>query len=145
MRERGYCVSLTVVGKVADRKEFARIEQGQNTTCLPPQSKEELLKLYRKHDIFVMPSYTESFGLVYAEAMSQGLPVVYSAGQGFDAQFPEGQVGYRVDSHSPHDVAQAIERIIENYEEISSRVAMCAKKFQWDKIASCYDKIYQEM
>jgi len=44
-----------------------------------------------------MPSITETFGLVYAEALSQGLPVLYTRGQGFDRQFEEGEVGYAVD------------------------------------------------
>ena len=44
-----------------------------------------------------MTSLGESFGLTYAEAMSQGVPVIYSKGQGFDGQFKEGVVGYHVD------------------------------------------------
>ena len=38
--------------------------------------------IYRENDIYVMPSIIETFGLVYAEAMSQGLPVIYTRGQG---------------------------------------------------------------
>jgi glycosyltransferase involved in cell wall biosynthesis len=68
----------------------------------------ELIDIYRANDIFVMPSFTESFGLVYAEAISQGLPVVYSIGQGFDRQFPEGEVGYHADPNSAQSVADAI-------------------------------------
>lgn len=55
-----------------------------------------------------MPSFTESFGLVYAEAMSQGLPVIYSKGQGFDGQFAEGVVGYHVDAHDPEELCENI-------------------------------------
>lgn len=40
-----------------------------------------------------MPSHKETFGLVYAEAMSQGLPIIYTKNQGFDGQFPDGYVG----------------------------------------------------
>ena len=92
-----------------------------------------------------MPSFTESFGLVYAEAMSQGLPVVYSAGQGFDGQFAEGEVGYRVDSHSPESVANGILKVIENYGNISPYVSQKAKKFRWDEIVQVYSDIYEKI
>ena len=39
--------------------------------------KNKLLEHYRSCDIFIMPSKTETFGLVYVEAMSQGLPCLY--------------------------------------------------------------------
>ena len=47
------------------------------------------------NDIFVMPSVTELL-LVYAEAMSQGLPVIYTRGQGFDGQFEEEKLAIRL-------------------------------------------------
>ncbi|MBF1138813.1 MAG: glycosyltransferase, partial [[Eubacterium] sulci] len=37
----------------------------------------ELIEEYRKADIFALLSKTESFGIVYAEAISQGLPILY--------------------------------------------------------------------
>ena len=40
---------------------------------------------------FCLPSHAETFGLVYVEAMSQGLPIIYE-GQGFDKQFQDGEV-----------------------------------------------------
>ena len=91
----------------------------------------------------ILPAYTESFGLVYAEAMSQGLPVIYSKGQGFDSQFDEGYIGYSVDARSPEDVADAIIRILDGYAEISGRCAEASKKFMWNKIARVYDSTYQ--
>lgn len=145
LREEGYEATLTIVGKIEDQTEFDRIMADSNTAHIPNQKKEELLKIYREHDVFVMPSFTESFGLVYAEAMSQGLPVVYSAGQGFDGQFEDGRVGYSVDSHSPESVAEGIKKTVENHSSIRAEVAECAKKFKWSEIAYQYDKIYGEL
>ncbi|MBE6655680.1 MAG: glycosyltransferase family 4 protein [Ruminococcaceae bacterium] len=142
LREKGYDVSLTVVGKVADDKVFSEIKVDPYTECLPAQPKEQLLELYRKHNIFVMPSFTESFGLVYAEAMSQGLPVVYSEGQGFDAQFPEGMVGYHVSAHDAQDVADGIEKIINRFSQITPNVISAARSFNWEEITKRYDAIY---
>ena len=118
LRGKGYSLSLTVVGKIADKKLFEKIKKDDYTDYIKPQQKEGLIELYRKHDIFVMPSHTESFGLVYAEAMSQGLPIIYSKGQGFDNQFPEGEVGYHVDSNDVVSIANGIEELIKNYNSL---------------------------
>lgn len=145
LRERGYNVSLTVVGKVKDKKVYATIKNDLHTTCLPAQPKEKLLEIYRKHNIFVMPSFTESFGLVYAEAMSQGLPVIYSEGQGFDNQFVEGTVGYRVSAHDVNDIANGIEKIIKNFCNISCNTISCARAFNWKDITARYDMLYKSI
>lgn len=145
LKDKGYDVSLTVVGKISDQKLFNEIKDDSDTTFVPPMPKEELIKLYREHNIFVMPSFTESFGLVYAEAMSQGLPVVYSKGQGYDNQFEEGAVGYRVDASNCEDVADGIEKVIKNFNNIKQNVVQLSKRFNWTDITAVYDKIYKEI
>ncbi len=145
LEEQGYEASLTVVGRIEDKAEYEEIIRDKKTTYIPNQKKEDLINIYREHDIFVMPSFTESFGLVYAEAMSQGLPVIYSAGQGFDEQFEDGKVGYRVDAHNPESVAQGIKKVAENYFSIKSDAVAGADKFKWSEIAKEYDKIYRNI
>ncbi len=146
LRDKGVETQLTVVaGRIEDKGELARIKQDPHTTHIPGLGKEELIDEYRGHDMFVMPSFTESFGLVYAEAMSQGLPVIYSQGQGFDCQFAEGEAGFRVDSHSPESVAEGILKVIENYDKISPFVVKKAEKFKWDEIVRKYSDIYEKI
>ena len=55
-----------------------------------------------------MLSIMETFGLVYAEAMSQGLPIIYTKGQGFDEQFDEGKVGYHADCFNIEEIVKRI-------------------------------------
>ncbi|MBR2897906.1 MAG: glycosyltransferase family 4 protein [Oscillospiraceae bacterium] len=143
LSERGIDTSLTVIGKVEDKKEHLKIIKDTRTKYLPAMPKEKLIEEYNKADVFVMPSFTESFGLVYAEAMSQGLPVIYSEGQGFDNQFAEGTVGYHVSSDDPKSVADGIEKILASFDEISERAVLCAGKFNWEDIAKQYAVIYQ--
>lgn len=92
------------------------------------------MDLYRANDIFVMPSITETFGLVYAEAMSQGISVVYSKQQGFDGQFKEGDVGYHVDPRSVEEITNAIKKILSNYNAMSERCISLVNKFEWSNI-----------
>ena len=142
LKDRGHDARLTVVGKIIDQKEFQRISADENTTCHPAQPKESLIQIYRNHDLFVMPSFTESFGLVYAEAMSQGLPVIYTKGQGFDGQFPEGQVGYSVNPASAEDIADKISRAWEYKDRLGQNGIACSGKFRWEDIVMQYHEIY---
>jgi len=79
---------------------------------------------------------------VYAEAMSQGLPIIYTRGQGFDGQFKEGEVGYSVQYNSAEEISDRVKDILNNYETISKNCIEKVDKFDWDKIAKEYLSIY---
>ena len=123
-------------------KIYERLKTYECFRYTEPKKKEELIDYYRDADIFVMPSLTETFGLVYAEAMSQGLPVIYTRGQGFDGQFEEGVVGYHTDSSSTEELISAIKNIVDNYEKISADCTDSAGKFDWKAITAKYADIY---
>lgn len=137
----GYDVTLTVVGKVVDKNIFKRITKHPKLIYIEAQPKEELIKIYREHDIFVMPSFTETFGLVYVEALTQGLPVIYTKGQGFDGQFPEGAVGYGVNASKGKEIADAILNIF--YLKMRRNIFDC-DQFRWKFIVDFYKKIYKK-
>ncbi len=142
LNRQGWDIRYRVVGKVKDEKIRTRLERYGFVSFLPPQPHEKLIHEYRQADIFVMPSHTETFGLVYAEAMSQGLPVVYTRGQGFDGQFPEGTVGYSVDSRDAGELAEDIVKICERYAELSKNSVEEVQRFRWDTIVQEYLRIY---
>ena len=101
--------------------------------------------MYRKSDIFIMPSRYESFGLVYGEAMSQGVPVIYTKGQGIDGYFKEGEVGYSVNPKDISDIVKKIEMIIHNYNKISKNCYSLVDNFSWEKITKTYHSIYMSI
>lgn len=142
LKDRGYNIKFTVVGPVEQIKEYEKIIKKDFLTYIKPQPKENLIYLYRENDVFVMPSRTETFGLVYVEAMSQGLPIIYSKSQGFDGQFEEGIVGYHVEYHNALEIANRIIDIVENYEFLTKNCIELSSKFDWEKIATEYIKIY---
>ena len=143
--EEGFNIKYTIVGAIKDEDEKESIETNSFIIYKEHVNKEELMNYYRDSDIFVMPSILETFGLVYIEAMSQGLPVIYTKGQGFDGQFKDGEVGYSVDSNSPTEIAQNIKLILENYDEISNNCLVNVDKFNWEKICSLYEDIYNSI
>jgi phosphatidylinositol alpha-1,6-mannosyltransferase len=69
----------------------------------------EIPSLWRKAHVFAMPSRNEGFGIVYAEAMRCGLPVIASVHDGGREVNIDGETGYNVDLNRP---AELTERII---------------------------------
>jgi glycosyltransferase involved in cell wall biosynthesis len=145
LMEKGFNVRLDVVGKIRDENVFAKIKKYDFVNYLGFRSKQELLEIYRNNDVFVLPSVTETFGLVYPEAMSQGLPVIYSKGQGFDGQFKEGEVGYGVNSFDASEIANRIIDILSDYNSISANVRTKINKFTWDSISDQYIYLYHSI
>jgi len=140
-------VSLTLAGKIFE-KGYAEKVNNQNdipVNMVGTLPKEKLIDLYREHDVYVMPSFYETFGLVYPEAMSQGLPVIYTKGQGFYMQFEEGKVGYGVDADDPYDIAEKILKTFTNYNSISKNSLQGYKKFNWSKLSNVYIKMYETL
>ena len=142
LQERNVQTKLTVIGQIVDNDVFDALRGNPNVEIIPYQTKENLINYYRDNDIFVMPSFTESFGRVYAEAMTQGIPVIYTRNQGFDGFFAEGEVGYSVDSHNPGTIAAAIEKIIPNYKEISKNCVNNCRIFDWSIITKDLETMY---
>lgn len=145
LQQKGYIVRFTVVGRIEDKSICQKIANLPYVKYIAPKPREELINIYRSNDIFVMPSRHETFGLVYAEAMSQGTPVIYTKEQGFDGQFEEGEVGYSVEHNSSVDISSKIEMILNNYEEISKRCVERVDKFDWEKIGKEYLNIYENL
>lgn len=141
--EKGYDISYKIVGRIVDDKYEKLINRYNFIKYVPYSPKEELIKHYREGDIFIMPSRYETFGLVYAEALSQGLPVIYTRGQGFDGQFNEGEVGYSVQYDSAEEIVEKIKLIINDYQTISKNCLDKVDKFNWDRIANEYIEVYR--
>lgn len=145
LMNEGYDIQYTMIGKLIDKKVKKQIEKKSYIQYIPPVGKEDLIKIYRDHDIFVMPSKTESFGLVYVEAMSQGLPVIYTKNEGFDGQFPEGTVGYHVSTQDAGELACAIKKVMAKHAELSQNCRKNIATFNWDAIVKTYSKQYKEI
>ncbi len=139
----GIEAKYTNVGSIEDEDIADRLRINKNIRLVDNLPKEKLIDYYRKADIFVLVSHRETFGLVYVEAMTQGLPVIYSKGQGFDGMFCEGEIGYRANSNDSREITDVILKIIDNYSAISRNCIEYSNRFTWDRVAEEFYNIYK--
>jgi len=75
---------------------------------------EELAALYRRASVCVLPSYYEAFGLVAAEAMAFGVPVVATSAGGLPEVVEDGVTGILVPPGDVRALAEAIVRVLDD-------------------------------
>jgi glycosyltransferase involved in cell wall biosynthesis len=91
-----------------------------------------------------MPSKSETFGLVYIEALSQGLPIIFTEGEGIDG-FYEKNIGEAVDANDVKSIANGIFKISNNYLSYNFDPKEIVNNHNWNNIAQKYIKnIYNE-
>jgi glycosyltransferase involved in cell wall biosynthesis len=146
---RRYKFILTIIGGMHAGEElyFKKLQKLFNNSNINYKGEINSLSTlkteYRNHDIFVMPSTKELFGIAYLEALSQSLPVIYSKNQGIDKMFEEGQIGYGCDPNRPNDIADKIIKIKDNYDSIVPNCANAIDSFDWNLVANKYINLYK--
>lgn len=113
-----------------------------------PQPHEFLSTHYRAADVCVVPSRSESFGLVALEAAACGTPVVASAVGGLTTLVDHGRTGYLVDDPLPEEFARAISQVIENPQlaaQLSVSSVARARRYTWARAASLLRTTYEEL
>lgn len=112
---------LALVGDGPQRKHLEQHFQNLPVHFAGFLHKEELAAAYASSDIFVMPSQTETLGLVVLEAMCSALPVVAARAGGIPDLIHDGESGFLVDTDD-----QAIARIRELLNSSALRQSMGA-------------------
>jgi len=109
---------------------------------------EDKLAILRDSDIFVLPSYTENFGIAVVEAMACGLPVIISNKVNIWRGVVEASAGIVTDCDS-HQVAEAILKLLDNpqlAEDMGERgKKLVAANYTWPKVAEKLIRIYNDI
>jgi glycosyltransferase involved in cell wall biosynthesis len=126
--KKNYDIQVCIVGKGKEKasllSEIEALGLTQNFILTGDLDNALVRNLLPLFDAFVLPSYSETFGVVYIEAMYAGLPTIGVRGQGIDGVIKHGVTGFLVNPQDVNDLAEKIEYIIKNRElagEIAGR------------------------
>ncbi|RLJ70311.1 glycosyltransferase involved in cell wall biosynthesis [Hydrogenivirga caldilitoris] len=136
-----------LVGEGPERKKLEKLAKKLNLKVefLGNLKRERLPDLYSRASLFFLPSKTETFGLVLAEAMASGLPVV-ALGRG---AAPEviGEGGIICEENEDR-VAEAMASLLENsrlWKEKSEKARERAKFFKMDRFVREHEELYGKL
>ncbi len=126
----------------------ARLGLRDRVIFRPPQPHHQLSSYYRAADVCLVPSRSESFGLVALEAAACGTPVVAAAVGGLLTLVEDGRSGLLVDSRDPLDYAAAVHAILADEAlavELGRHAAAKARNFTWSTTAARLRRLYTDL
>lgn len=152
LNNEGFDCSLTMIGgttnRILDRiyknkilKKIDTSKYKRKISCNGKQNKNDLLKAYRDAHVFVLPSYQETFGLTYIEALSQNIPIVYSKNQGVDGLFNNKPVGVAIDPNDIKSIAWGIKEVYIK-DEYKKNIRYAIDRFKWNDIVNRLVNVY---
>lgn len=149
---------LVVLGSAAGSEGVQEMERLQarvkeadaidRVTFAEPIPHREMADVYRASDLVLVPSRSESFGLVAAEAQASGVPVIAARADGLAHVVPPGSGGLLVDGWDPDDWAEAALGVLRS-PEISSMLAEQGPRhsecYSWDWAVERIVDIYEDV
>lgn len=147
IHSKGYKVSLTLIGASGPCEQHIIKLCSAYPECLSfkghIKDRLQLLKILREHHAFAMVSHSETFGLSYIEALSQGLPILYSKNTGIDGFF-ESKIGEGVQPKSISEIEHGLIKIIQNYKNYNF-ISKELPSLNWKSVSVDYFKIYKRL
>lgn len=141
-------IHLDIAGEGGDDERHVHALMEKHADCICYHGKvtdlEVMKNLYRSNHILAMPSKSETFGLVYVEAMSQGLSVMWSRGEAIDGMFPE-HIGEAVNPLNIKDIKMALEKMLSHPEDYQAPSSEMFNIFRWKHVAQQYITIYSQI
>ena len=88
------------------------------------------------HSVLVLPSHTENFGIVAAEALNQKTPVIASKHTPWGV-LETKHAGFHIDN-TPQAMTKAVITLLQDVESYRKNTSYVVEQFSWDKIAESY-------
>jgi D-inositol-3-phosphate glycosyltransferase len=120
----------------------------ERVVFVPPQPHDALADFYRAADVCVVPSRSESFGLVALEAAACGTPVVAAAVGGPRSLVDDGVTGFLVDGHEPADFAVPLAALLGDpvgAAEMGEAAVARSGRYSWSITAARLRRLYGDL
>lgn len=125
-----------------------RLGVGDRVRFFPPQPHHLLSTWYRAADVVVVPSRSESFGLVALEAAACGVPVVASAIGGLRTLVDHGTTGFLVEGRAPSDYSARVDQLLADpalAAAMGEAGALRAQGYTWPTAAARLRRLYADV
>lgn len=109
--------------------------------------REKTFSYYQEADVFVLPSLNEGMSNAMLEALATGLPIIATDTGGSKELIQEGENGYMIKMKDSQDIAEKIEKLINNSElrkNMSENSRKIALKMSWENVAKQYYEVYKQ-
>ena len=126
----------------------AKLHVTDRVRFVPPQAHADLARYYRAVDVCLVPSHSESFGLVALEAAACGTPVVAAGVGGLVSLVDDGVTGFLVDSRDPADFAAPIARLLADPAAAHSMGIAAearSRRYGWSMTAARLRRLYIDL
>ncbi|MBB5842609.1 D-inositol-3-phosphate glycosyltransferase [Conyzicola lurida] len=110
--------------------------------------REAVAELFAAATLTLVPSHSETFGLVALESAASGTPVVAQRVSGLVESVSDGESGLLIDSRDPADWARAIGVLLDNpaaYAELARSARAFAEGFSWETSVSVLLDVYESV
>jgi D-inositol-3-phosphate glycosyltransferase len=121
------------------QKLAAELGVAERLLILPPRPHHELADYYRAADVCLVPSRTESFGLVALEAAACGTPVVAASVGGLRSIVVDGETGFLVEGRDPLEWATSLALLLDDHElaaAMGARASARSGRWSWGMTAA---------
>jgi glycosyltransferase involved in cell wall biosynthesis len=152
LRARGVDAKLRIIGSLADKTYYEQLKQKvaeskyKNDILLEANlPREELLKAYAEAKLFVLHSREESQGIVFAEAMATGVPVVATKIGGIPYVVEDGKSGWLCPYGNVETMTDMVVQLMTDdalWKQYSRVAREIAKGYSWVDIANCIVRLY---
>jgi D-inositol-3-phosphate glycosyltransferase len=124
------------------------LELEQYVRFVGAQDRASLAGLLRQAQLTLVPSHSETFGLVALESAACGTPVIAAAAGGLREAVVHGESGQLMDSRQPEDWGVAMIKLLGNrrlLERMGVVAAVHARRFTWEGMAEQLDRLYHQL
>ena len=108
----------------------------------------DLPAIMPEYDVFIQPSFKETYGLSYFEALACGLPVILTENTGAYELIKDKDVYYVVDPHNPQTITSCLQSILNDRKTLRQKAVLAPEAAviaSWDKFVDYFHEKYEEI